>query len=144
MTELNCESVCMAAMALADGYEPEISRDQIEAHLANCPACREEVGQLRSLATLLGKQQRRQSVESIWPAIKTRLPQAREQGKSSTMFPFIFLGVLLAGYKLVELAPDRDFGLLFKLAPIIFIVAAFSLLKQNPFEINSELKLEGE
>jgi hypothetical protein len=49
----------------------------------------------------------------------------------------------LVGYKLVEMIPDRGFGLLFKLVPIIFVVAAFGYLKVNPFKINTELTLEG-
>jgi len=49
MTKLNCESVCMAAMAIADSYQSELSSDQIEAHLAECTDCRHEVGQLRDL-----------------------------------------------------------------------------------------------
>jgi hypothetical protein len=40
--------------------------------------------------------------------------------------------------------PDRDFGLLFKIMPILLVVAFFGYLKVNPFKINTELRLEGE
>jgi len=40
--------------------------------------------------------------------------------------------------------PDRDFGLLFKLLPVVLVIAAFTYLKENPFKIHSELSLEGE
>ena len=56
----------------------------------------------------------------------------------------MLLGVLLFGYRIVELIPDRDFGLLFKLVPVLFVIATFSYLRENPFKINSDLKLEGE
>ena len=56
MSELNCESVSMAAMAIADGYQPELSSEQIGTHLASCADCRREVGQLQELSSLLGTQ----------------------------------------------------------------------------------------
>jgi hypothetical protein len=56
----------------------------------------------------------------------------------------VILGVLLLGYRIVEMAPDRDFGLLFKLVPVALVIAAFSYLKENPFKVHSELSLVGE
>jgi hypothetical protein len=56
----------------------------------------------------------------------------------------VFLGVLLLGYRLAEMIPDRDFGLVFKLVPVLLVIAAFSYLRENPFKINTELRLEGE
>jgi predicted anti-sigma-YlaC factor YlaD len=142
MTELNCESVSMAAMAMADGYQAEVSAEQIDVHLADCADCRQELGQLRTLATLLAGQKRQQPSEHIWAGIVGRLPDA-PQSTSQTWQPFALLGVLLLGYKLIEMIPDRDFGLLFKLVPVLFVVAAFGYLKENPFKINAHLRLEG-
>lgn len=141
MTELNCESVCMAAMAMADGYQVEMSAEQIDAHLAGCADCRQELGQLRTLATLLAGQKRRQRSEDIWAGLVRRLPDVPEH-TSKTWQPFALLGVLLLGYKLAEMLLERDFGLLFKLVPVVLIVAAFGYLKENPFKINAELRLE--
>jgi hypothetical protein len=42
------------------------------------------------------------------------------------------------------MVPDRDFGFLFKLLPVLLVIAAFSYLRENPFKINTELRLEGE
>lgn len=144
MSELNCESVCIAAMAMADGYQSEMSRGQIEAHLANCPRCRHELDQLRTLASLLERPKRQPRIEDIWARVERRLPDAPLPQKASpTLYTLNLLGLLLLGYKLVEMIPDRDFGFLFKLVPILFIVAAFGYLKVNPFKINAELRLEG-
>jgi predicted anti-sigma-YlaC factor YlaD len=141
MSELNCESVCIAAMAQADGHQSEVSAEQIEAHLADCPDCRRVINQLRTLASLLAGQKRQQRNEDIWAGLVRRLPDAPER-TSQTWQPFALLGVLLLGYKLVEMIPDRDFGLLFKLVPVVLIVAAFGYLKENPFKLNAELRLE--
>lgn len=144
MTELNCENVCMAAMAIADGYQPELSSERIEAHLAHCADCRREVGQLRALSSLLDTQERRQQTGDVWNRIEWRLPDASTiRGTSQVPYPYMLLGVLLLGYRLVEMIPDRHFGLLFKLVPILVVIAAFSYLRENPFKINSELRLEG-
>jgi hypothetical protein len=144
MTKLNCESVCMAAMAIADGYQSELSSDQIEVHLADCSGCRLEVGQLRSLSSLLDAQERRRRTENVWKLVEQRLPDAApEQSTSRAWYPFVLLGVLLLGYRIVEMVPDRDFGLLFKLVPVVLVIAVFTYLKENPFKIHSELSFEG-
>jgi predicted anti-sigma-YlaC factor YlaD len=145
MTNPTCESVFVAAMALADGYQAEMSPNQIEMHLANCPDCRRELDQLAAIATLLDSQKRQPRIEHIWTSIEARLIDAPvTQNPSTAWNPFILLGVLLVCYKLVEMIPDRDFGLLFKIIPILLVVAFFGYLKVNPFKINTELRLEGE
>lgn len=145
MTKLNCESVCMASMAIADGYQSELSSDEIETHLANCSDCRREVAQLRALSSLLDAQERRQRTENVWKRVEPRLPDASPaQSTSEAWHPFMLLGVLLLGYRIVEMIPDRDFGFRFKLVPVLLVIAAFSYLRENPFKINSELRLEGE
>ena len=143
MTEHECTNVRVAAMAMADGYEAEIPPDRIATHLASCRDCRLELDQLRAVATLLDSQKRQPRTEHLWTAIDQRLTRASAATASTTWQPFTLLGLLLVGYKLVEMIPDRDFGLLSKLVPIVFIVAAFSYLKVNPFKINTELRLEG-
>lgn len=145
MTKPNCESVCMAAMAIADGYQPELSSDQIQAHLASCADCFRELEQLRPLSSLLDRQERRQEAENLWERVAKRLPAASlAQGISQRWRPFVVLGVLLLGYRAVEMIPDRHFGVLFKLVPVLFVIALFTYIRENPFKINSKLRLEGE
>jgi hypothetical protein len=145
MSELNCESVSMAAMAIADGYQPELSSEEVETHLARCSDCRREVGELQALSSLLDMHERRPRTDEVWKQIAPRLPEVGlAQRKSAAWPPFLFLGAMLLGYRLLELIPDRDFSFLFKLVPLLFAIAAFSYLRENPFKINCELKLEGE
>ena len=145
MTEFNCESVCMAAMAIADGYQPEIPSEQVEAHLASCSDCRREVEEQQFLARLLDTQERRQHTESVWHQVQPRLlAVSPAQSSSQAWYPFLLLGVLLLGYRLVEMIPDRHLGFLFKFVPVLFVIAAFSYLRENPFKIHPELRLEGE
>ena len=145
MTRLDCETVCMAAMAMEDGYVSELSADQIELHLAECSNCRREIGQMRTLVSLLDEQKRKLRTENVWTQVEQRLPNAsRQQSTSGAWHPFMLLGVLLLGHRLVQMIPDREFGLLFKLVPVLLVIAAFSYVRENPFKINSELRLEGE
>ena len=144
MTEPKCKNVLIAAMGLKDGYPAEMSQDRIEMHLADCPDCRSELDELAAIATLLDSQKRQPRTEHIWTAIEARLIGAPvTQNPSTDWNPFMLLGVLLLGYKLVEMIPDGNFGLLFKIMPILLIVAFFGYLKVNPFKINTELRLEG-
>ena len=144
MNELNCESVSMAAMAIEDGYQPELSSEQIRTHLASCADCRRELGQLHELSSLLDTQERRLRTEKLWEGIERRLVGARSTSTSAVLPSFIFLGALLLGYRLVELIPDHGFSFLFKFVPVLLVIAAFSYLRENPFKINCELRLEGE
>lgn len=145
MSELNCESVSMAAMAIADGYQPEVSSEQIGTHLASCADCSREVGQLQELSSLLDTQERRLRTENIWGGVESRLRDAAPAQSASTVLPsFMFLGALLMGYRLLELIPDRDLSFLFKFLPILLVIAAFGYLRENPFKISSDLSVEGE
>ncbi|HWN11131.1 MAG TPA: hypothetical protein VNO50_17970 [Pyrinomonadaceae bacterium] len=144
MSELNCERVSMAAMAIEDGYQPELSSEQIGTHLASCADCRRELQELRRLSTLLDTQERQLPTENLWQQIERRLPNVTRRDTSRVSASFMFLGALLLGYRLLELIPDRDFSFLFKFVPVLLVIAAFAYLRENPFKINSELSLEGE
>ena len=143
MTRVDCENVCRAAMTMEDGYVSDLSADQIEAHLADCSDCRGEVRQLRALANLLDGQKRRERTENIWERVEQHLPHTLTPQTSRVWYPFVTLGLLLLGYRLLEIVPDRQLGLLFKFVPILLVIAAFSYLRENPFKINSQLTLEG-
>src|ERR1700694_3082167 len=98
MTEFTCESVCIAAMASAEGYQSEASPEQIEAHLADCPDCRHELNLTRKLTSLFDKQKRQQRSEHIWTGIEGRLPEAAFPQKASpTGSPFLLLCLFLLG-----------------------------------------------
>jgi hypothetical protein len=145
MTELNCESVCMAAMAIADGYQADLSPNEIKTHTTNCADCRHEIEQLGALSSLLDTQKRRPQIADAWTALEERLPAGpAEQSPALQRYLFPLLGMLLLGYRLVEILPDRDLIWLFKLLPIIFVAAAFIYLRENPFKIHAELRFEGE
>lgn len=145
MAEVSCENVCIAAMAIADGEKPPLQADQVEAHLVNCANCRFEIEHLRAMARLLDSQQRHRPQENIWPLVEqslnTTTPTSKKQAGSRS---FLFLGLLLFGYKLMLTLPERNPGIWFRLLPVIFVIAVFTYLKENPFKINCELKLEGE
>jgi len=144
--ELTCEIVCVAATARGDGVQPPLSPAEIEAHLRHCAHCRREIEQLDTLSALLSSQKRSLHAGDLWAGIESRLPApalaAREAFPVSATF--IILGVLLVAWRLVEMIPDRAPGWSFKIVPVLAAVAAFVYLRENPFKINAELRLEGE
>lgn len=143
MTKLNCENVCLAAMALMDGARAALSTAEIEQHLANCPGCRAEVEGLQALSGLMEAQERRQHPADVWLVVGAQLAR-RKPPKASMPRAFVFLGLLLVGYKLVDLIPQTELGLAFKLVPLALVIAVFSYLRENPFKVNAGLRLEGE
>jgi len=137
MNEMNCENVLMAKMAEIDGEETEISSEQMNLHFANCENCCQEIEQIRFTDILLKRQTRREQEADLWSAIEKQIG-ARAASQIGWK-PFVLLGVLLSACKLLEMVPERDFGLAFKLVPLAFVVALFVFLKENPFKINAEL-----
>ena len=143
--EATCEIVCAAAMASADGVQPPLSPVEIEVHLAGCAGCRRETEQLETLSGLLSSRKRLLHSEDLWAGIEKHLPApvaARETFPVSRTF--ILLGLSLVAYRLVELIPERSPGWTLKLLPLLLVVAVFVYLRENPFQINAGLSLEGE
>ena len=140
MNEMNCENVLMAKMAELDGEETEISVETINSHLAVCENCRMEFEQMQNTNNLFNSHTRREQEANLWSAIEERI--GAQSASPINWQPFVLLGVVLVGYKLLEMLPAQDLGLAFKIVPLIFVVALFVFLKENPFKINAELGLE--
>jgi predicted anti-sigma-YlaC factor YlaD len=139
MNESNCESVRIAAMALADGEQPTLDPAFIAVHLAGCAACRLELEQIRAVTGLLDGKSRREHRVVLWPALEPRIAAPSRQRRV-----FVVLGILLVAYKIAEFAPSREFGMAVQLVPVAIALAAFRYLKENPFRITTGLKLEGD
>jgi len=146
MIETDCENVSLAAMALMDGAPAPLSTEAIEQHLASCSGCRTEVAQLKALSEMLDPHERRQHRANLWPLINAQLAETANQRppRTSGRHAFVLLGLLLLGYKLIEMIPEAELGLVFKLVPLVLVIAVFSYLKENPFKVNAGLRLEGE
>ena len=137
MNKKNCEDLLMAMMAQLDGEENEFV-EQAAFHLAECENCRMEFEQMQILDNLFKRQSRREQNADLWSAIEPRIEPKRQ----TNWQPFALLGIFLVGYKLLEMLPEDEFGLWFKLVPLVFVIALFGFLKENPFKINTELILE--
>lgn len=147
MNQMSCESICLAAMAVADGETPLIPAPAIELHLAGCARCRSEVSQLRSVIDLLNEQRRSERTESVWDSVAETLRRKHERKykaqRASDHWPwFLLLGLLLAGYRIAVAATEWEPGWWFKLAPVLVAVAVFALLRENPFKVNTGIQFQ--
>jgi predicted anti-sigma-YlaC factor YlaD len=144
MKSEECEAILISLMARLDGEPSMLSEEQTAEHLLGCQSCRSELKQQQAAAALLLRQKRQAVSPGLWPEIANQLnDQAAARPVLRRNF-FFLLGAVLLGYKLVEMMPGRDLGFLFKLVPVLLIAALFSLYKENPFKINTELRLEGD
>ena len=137
MNKKICEDLLMAMMAQLEGEENEFS-EKAAFHLAECENCRKGFEQMQILDNLFKRQSRREQDADLWSAIEPRIEPKRQ----TNWQPFALLGIFLVGYKLLELLPEDEFGFWFKLVPLVFVIALFGFLKENPFKINTELILE--
>ncbi|MGI8788809.1 MAG: hypothetical protein ACR2HG_13740 [Pyrinomonadaceae bacterium] len=140
MNEINCENWLMAKMAELDGEKSEIFVEAMNSHLSVCENCRMEFEQMQNVGDLLKSHARREPEVNLWLTIEERI--GSQNSSAISWKPFVFIGAILVGYKLLEMLPERSLGLTFQLVPLIFMVALFVFLKENPFKINAELGLE--
>ncbi len=138
MNKENCEDILMALAAVFDGEKTDFSPEQLKEHTASCENCRREIEQMQNTFTLLKQQERREQNVNLWSAIE---PRIATEAKTNWR-PLVFLIIFLVVYKLLEMLPERDFGLAFKIVPLVFVIVLFVFLKENPFKINTELILE--
>lgn len=139
MKEIACEEVLMAKMAEADGEAAELSPEDLEQHLSACKTCRAEVARMQELHSILQRSSRADVAADLWPAVNERLAQPDMR---ISWQPFVVAIVLLLAYKLLEMVPEKDPGMLIKVAPLVIFGALMIFLKENPFKINSDLVLE--
>jgi predicted anti-sigma-YlaC factor YlaD len=142
MNRVNCESIRLAAMAVADGENPLIPAPDIELHLSTCDHCRSDVAQLQSLLKLLDGQHRRERTEILWDGIAEDLRPKTALPTTADHWPwFMLLGLLVAVYRIAVSTSDWEPGWWLKLAPVLLVIAVFGLLRENPFKVNTELKI---
>ena len=144
MSDINCESVRVAYMALADGEEVLPDREEFETHLQNCERCQAEIEPLRALNKLWSSHKRLRAQTDLWPVVSKRLEATVETAPSFSWRVLLLFGLPLFAYKLVLLIFQVAPSLWSKLVPVILAIAIFSCLKANPFKINCELTLRGE
>lgn len=138
MKEVSCEDVLMAQMAAADGEEPEFSTELLATHVAGCANCHHQLEQLQALNRALAGHTLSEPRVDLWPVIENRIAKRSVVGWQ----PFALIGLLLVIYKMLEMIPARDPGMVFKLVPLVIVALLFMLIKENPFRINTELVLE--
>jgi ribosomal protein L17 len=130
-------------MAIRDHETAVMSPEEITAHLDVCDECRQEIEPLVALGDLFKLQKRRDVSADLWPAISERL--AVNRSRSDLKWPvFLALGLMLLIFKLVEMIPEHELGVLFKLVPLFVLAILFACVKENPFKISLELTLEGD
>ncbi len=138
-----CEETILSAMAEMDGETPLLSSEQKARHLRRCEQCRMEIERQKVAVNLLQKQKRRTGAADLWFEIEKRIDGKPVSEQIARRHFFLLLGAILVIYKLLEMIPARDLGFLFKFVPVIFIAGLFYFFKENPFKINTGLKLEG-
>ncbi|MGH9881933.1 MAG: anti-sigma factor family protein [Pyrinomonadaceae bacterium] len=144
MADINCESIRVAAMALADGETPPLRPEEIETHLLICDRCREEVEQMRATNQLLSSQKRLIPEANLWPLVNERIQASAPSAPLFGWRVLLVFAIPLFGYRILLLILQASPSLWSKLVPVILVIAVFGYLRVNPFKINSELTLKGE
>lgn len=138
-----CEEAILSLMAIFDGEQPVIPEELAARHVIGCERCQMEIKRQEAAANILSGQNRRADAVNLWFEIEKKISNKPILKPVMSRSFFLLLGAILLIYKLLEMIPAQDMGFLFKLIPVAFIAALFYFFKENPFKINTELKLEG-
>ncbi len=145
MNKEYCERIRISAMAIRDGESPPSAEQEVKKHLESCADCRLEIGRREQAIDLLNGRSRRIFAHDVWPEIAAALGETKGRPEQSANVPaFVALCVFLLTFKIIEVLPSVTAGVAVKLIPVGVLVLFFALLKQNPFEINRNLELQGD
>jgi hypothetical protein len=132
-------------MATRDGESPPLSEQEVKKHLESCADCWLEIDRQRQAIKLLDGRSRRVFTQDVWPEIAAATKgTAVGQKQPASVLPFVVLCLFLLTHKIIEVLPSVTAGVIIKLAPVVVLVLFFALIKQNPFEINQNLRLQGD
>lgn len=139
-----CEATVFSVMAEMEGETPLLSPEQTARHVTSCERCQAEIERQKAAVDLLQRQKRQTAgAIDLWSEVEKRIRDKPASGSVRARYFFFLLGAVLVLYKLLEMIPAQDLGFWFKFAPLGFVAALFYFLRENPFKINTELKLEG-
>jgi anti-sigma factor RsiW len=145
MMSERCEKVRLAALAALDGETPPLSEQEIHEHLATCAACRVEVEQLQRAIAPLNRQKPRLFTEDVWPSVEAALRrQPAPVASCREAYGFAVLGLFLLACKVLGVLPGPGDNWLPKVLPLAAVFVLFGVLRQNPFHLTGNLKLEGD
>jgi predicted anti-sigma-YlaC factor YlaD len=140
MTKMDCQIICQAAMALADGETAALNTEQVQAHLANCPDCRRVMGEFRSMSSAFSSQSRRVHAVNLWPRLADRITSEPPQLTAlplSVMFAILVAMLLMVRALVLTTAHPLEWGV--RLLALLFVCGWFFLQRENPFTINPHL-----
>ena len=145
MNKEYCERIRISAMAVRDGESPPLAEQEIKKHLESCAECRLEIDRQVQAVELLNGRSRRIFTQDVWPEIATALEETKRRSPQPAHVPaFVALCLFLLAFKIAEVLPSVTAGVAIKLIPVAVLVLFFALLKQNPFRINENLRLQGD
>ena len=143
--DFHCDAVRMSAMALRDGEPSSLSGAQIQAHLAGCAPCRQELEGLGKAMAWFEGCVRRDSAEDLWPEIARQLDvSARKERRVSEVHLFIVLSTLLIVLKVLHLTVGFDSAFTPRVLSLLAVALVFLLRKEFPLRIHPDLTLKGE
>jgi len=144
MNKEYCVRIRISAMAIRDGETAPLSEQEVSKHLESCTDCRLEIDKQRQATELLNGRSRQVFTHDVWPKIAAALEDTKGRpAQSANVAAFVVLCLFLLAYKVVEVLPSVTAGVGIRLIPVGVLVLFFALLKQNPFEVNPNLSLQG-
>ena len=141
----SCDEFQMAAMAVLDGEVAPLAADEINAHVANCDACRAALAALTSMNAAVGRVSYDQPGVDLWPAIRASVAPSAQRQAAREMTAIVGLAIALGGWRLAQLLVDLPAPVVNSTVPLVLVAVVFWRFVGDPFAIEvSSRHLQGE
>lgn len=143
---LSCDEVQMAAMARLDGEPAALTPEQVDAHTAECDACRDALAGLTTLHARLNRVDYDRLDVDLWPAIHRRVAPRTSRQLLRESGAIVGLTVVLGAWRLAQLLLELPAPVVNSVVPLVLIVLVLRQLTGDPFAIkvtSHQLQREG-
>ena len=133
----DCEEIGSLISGYIDGELDPEQRAQVEAHLAECGACRDEVARYREMAEVVDTMRFREPPDDVWRQYWQGVYNRLERGTGWVIF-VIGLAVLVA-FGVYEFVTDPGVGALVKVlvaTPIVGLIVLFISVWREKWIVN--------
>lgn len=129
-----CQNVQMAAMAHLDGEAGDLSPAEVEAHLADCAACRATVAALATLQPRMNALDYESLDLDVWPGVHRAITSGEMSARTQLQF-VIALAAGLALWRVAQLSIGLPAPVVNSVVPLAVTVLVLWRIVGDPFAI---------
>lgn len=139
MQQRPCEDVRLAAQALLDGERSGVTSREIQAHTADCDACRAALADLAAVHAALGRIDYEALDVDLWSGLRPQIALERPRPTPAEGTAILGLSGVLIAWRLAQLLLDVPAPVINSVVPLAAVVVVLWRLAGDPFAVQLSL-----